>query len=74
MKKEISFNVNQSFQKTVYGIAIYSMLFYFTYLPPTEKQLKFEGPASRRRISSRNMSPNEQRHSLSVSVSSYKIG
>ena len=57
MKKEISFNVNQSFWTTRYRRVTYSMLLYFTYLlyclPPTEKKLKFQDPPSRRRTSLR---------------------
>ena len=46
MKKEICFNVNQSFQTTMYRIVAYSILIYVTYLlyylPPTEKNLNFK--------------------------------
>ena len=65
MKKEICFNVNQSFWKTFHSIVFCSMLVYFIYvlchLLGTEKNLEFLGPASEKWIYMRYFLPNEEK-------------
>ena len=54
IKKEIYFNINQSFRKTCHRLVFCSRLVYFIYvlchLPGTEKNIEFLDPASEKQI------------------------